>query len=142
MVTSSSRLAYSDCFDLMDKAIADPKGIKIKFSANEDAWHFRIRLHTARKIDRIDNMEVYEKGHPMHGRSVYDQLTMRIRKSGDNAWLRLERIDTREFEIESLTEPETEPELLLTQTAMIKVKEPSRPTLHETQPLRRMLRRI
>ena len=142
MVTSTSRLAYSDCFDLMDKAIADPKGIKIKFAQGEDAWHFRIRLHTARKIDRNDNRDIYDQGHPMHGRSVYDHLTMRIRKSGDFAWLRLERIDAREFEIESLTEPEAESELLLTQTAMIKVKEPEKPTVHETQPLRRMLRRI
>lgn len=142
MVTSSSRLAYSDCFDLMNKAIADPKGIKIKFAAGEDAWHFRIRLHTARKIDRNDNKVTYPENHAMWGRSVYDHLTMRIRKSGDFAWLRLERIDTREFEVESLSEPETEPELLLTQTAMLKVKEPERPTVHETQPIRRMLRRI
>ena len=141
MVTSTSRLAYSDCFDLMDKAIADPKGIKVKFAKGEDAWHFRIRLHTARKIDRIDNKEVYEQGHPMHGRSVYDQLTMRIRKADDHVWLRLERIDARVFEIESLDEPEAEPELAFTQTALI-VKEPQRPTVHETQPLRRMLRRI
>jgi hypothetical protein len=141
MVTSTSRLAYSDCFDLMDKAIADPKGIKVKFSTGEDAWHFRIRLHTARKIDRIDNKDVYEERHPLYGRSVYDQLTMRIRKAADCAWLRLERIDTREFEIESLTEPETEPELAFTQTALI-VKEPERPTVHETQPIRRMLRRM
>ena len=141
MVTSTSRLAYSDCFDLMDKAIADPKGIKVKFAKGEDAWHFRIRLHTARKIDRIDNKEVYEQGHPMHGRSVYDQLTMRIRKAEDHVWLRLERIDARVFEIESLDEPEGEPELAFTQTALI-VKEPARPTIHETQPLRRMLRRI
>ena len=33
MVTSTSRLAYSDCFDLMDKAIADPKSIKVKFAS-------------------------------------------------------------------------------------------------------------
>lgn len=141
MVTSTSRLAYSDCFDLMDKAIADPKGIKVKFAAGEDAWHFRIRLHTARKIDRLDNKDTYDQGHPMHGRSVYDQLTMRIRKADDHVWLRLERIDAREFEIESLNEPEAEPELAFTQTALI-VKEPQRPTVHETQPLRRMFRRI
>lgn len=141
MVTSTSRLAYSDCFELMDKAIADPKGIKVKFAAGEDAWHFRIRLHTARKIDRIDNKEVYEQGHTLYGRSVYDQLTMRIRKSGDHVWLRLERIDAREFEIESLDEPESEPELAFTQTALV-VKEPERPTVHDTQPIRKMLRRI
>src|SRR5258705_21847 len=137
MVTSSSRLAYSDCFDLMNKAIADPKGIKIKFAQGEDAWHFRIRLHTARKIDRNDNKVTYPENHAMWGRSVYDQLTMRIRmedrsKLGGPAWLRLERIDTREFEVESLSEPETEPELLLTQTARRKVKEPNRATVQSS----------
>jgi hypothetical protein len=142
MVTSTSRLAYSDCFDLMDKALADQKGIKVKFAQQEDAWHFRIRLHTARKIDRIDNKEVYDQGHPMYGRSVYDQLTMRIRKASEGVWLRLERIDAREFEIESLTEPESEPELLLTQTSMIKQPEFKKPEEHQVEPLRRMLRRI
>jgi hypothetical protein len=143
MVTSTSRLAYSDCFDLMDKAIADPKGIKIKFAQGEDAWHFRIRLHTARKIDRLDNMAIYEEGHGMHGRSVYDQLTMRIRledrtKPDGPSWLRLERIDAREFEVESLSEPEVEPEL-----AFIKPTVTRQATVaHETQPIRRILRRI
>ena len=141
MVTSTSRLAYSDCCDLRDKASADQKGIKVKFAAGEDAWHFRIRLHTARKIDRLDNKYIYDQGHHMHGRSVYDQLTMRIRKTDSHAWLRLERIDTREFEIESLTKPESEPQLAFTQTALI-VKEPQRPTVHETLPIRRMLRRM
>jgi hypothetical protein len=111
MVTSTSRLAYGDCYDLMDKAIADPKGIKIKFAQEGDASHFRIRLHTARKIDRLDNQITFEETHPMHGRSVYDVLTMRIKPTTNGTWLRLERIDAREFEIESLSEPEPEPEL-------------------------------
>lgn len=139
MVTSSSRLAYSDCYDLMDKAIADPKGIKIKFAQGEDAWHFRIRLHTARKIDRNDNAVTYPETHAMHGRSVYDQLTMRIRKGVDGtAWLRLERIDAREFEIESLAEPEREPELF-TQTAMLKVEKTEE---YKVEPIRKMVRRL
>jgi hypothetical protein len=138
MVISTSRLAYSDCFDLMDKAIADPKGIKIKFGENEEAWHFRIRLHTARKIDRKENRDIYDQTHPLHGRSVYDQLTMRIRKVGDHAWLRLERIDARVFEVESLTEPEADSEAL-TQTAMIKGTKTKE---HQVEPIRRMLRRI
>jgi hypothetical protein len=134
MVTSTSRLAYGDCFDLMDKAIADPKGIQVKFAAGEEAWHFRIRLHTARKIDRHDNMQTYPESHPMHGKSVYDVLTMRIRSEGPNgmAWLRLERIDAREFEIESLSEPEVEPELTLLKPMVTKEKL----VPHVTQPIR------
>lgn len=123
MVVSTSRLAYSDCFDLMEKAIADQKGIQIKFARYEDAHHFRLRLHASRKIDRNDNKVLYGEEHPMHGRSVYDQLTMRIRKLGDDsAWLRLERIDAREFEIESLSESPLQPELVFEQPIQIKVE--------------------
>lgn len=141
MVTSTSRLAYGDCFDLMDKAIADPKGIKIKFGLEAEAWHFRIRLHTARKIDRADNKITYMDVHPMHGKSVYDVLTMRIATpNGPNgiAWLRLERIDAREFEIESLADPEPEPELALIKPTITQQTAEA----HEIQPIRRMVRRI
>jgi hypothetical protein len=132
MVVSTSRLAYSDCFDLMEKAIADPKGIQIKFAKYEDAHHFRLRLHSSRRIDRNDNKVLYGEDHPMYGRSVYDQLTMRIRKLGDDsAWLRLERIDAREFEIESLSQPETEPELAFDQPPTI--------TVNVVKPLRRRM---
>lgn len=141
MVTSTSRLAYTDCFDLMDKAITDPKGIQVKFARQEDAWHFRIRLHTARKIDRLDNKVVYAEGHPLYGRSVYDVLTMRIRLENGPAgpaWLRLERIDAREFIVESLNieEPE-EP----TQEPLV-ISGPIKTEFHEVQPIRRMLRRL
>lgn len=105
MVTSSSRLAFSDCYELMEKAISDPKGIKIKFARDEDAWHFRVRLHTARRIDRTDNMKLFPEDHMMHGKSPYDTLVMRIKPNGDGGyWLRLERISIDHLEIESLAE--------------------------------------
>lgn len=115
MVVSTSRLAFSDCFDLMEKAINDPKGIRVKFATYEDAFNFRLRLHSARKIDRRDNLDTYSEGHPMHGRSIYDQITVRIKRFDGGAWLRLERIDTREFIIESLSEPPSQPELTFDQ---------------------------
>jgi len=111
MVASNSRLSYGDCFDLMDKAIADEKGIRIRFGTKEEAWHFRIRLHTARRIDRTDNMETYGIGHPLYGRSAYDPLTMRIRELHGEVWLRLEKVNAREFEIASLSEDDPEPSL-------------------------------
>jgi hypothetical protein len=111
MVASNSRFSYSDCFELMDKAMADQKGIRIKFATREEAWHFRIRLHTARRIDRTDNMETYAIGHPMHGKSAYDPLTMRIRERSDGIWLRLEKVDAREFEVASLSDDDPQPEL-------------------------------
>jgi hypothetical protein len=127
MVVSTSRLAYSDCFDLMDRAIADQKGIKVKFDSYDDAFNFRFRIHSARRIDRNENKQMYPEGHPMHGRSVYDQITCRIRRFDGGAWLRLERNDAREFEVESLSEPDEEPELALGPSPSIQVVLPIKP---------------
>ena len=44
MVTSTSRLAYGDCFDLLEQAINDQKGIQIKFGSYDDAFNFRLPL--------------------------------------------------------------------------------------------------
>jgi len=108
MVTSTSRLAYGDCFELMDKAIADQRGIKIKCATEGDARHLRTRLHSARRIDRDENAKTYPDGHPMYGRSVYDVLGMRLRPQKEWCWLAIEKWDARQFEIESLSEQEEE----------------------------------
>jgi hypothetical protein len=68
-------------------------------------------LHNARKIDRRDNQENYEVGHGMHGKSVYDQLIMRLRPvlNGNGAWwLRIEKISIDGLEIHSLSEETVE----------------------------------
>lgn len=111
MVASASRFSYGDCYDLMNKALADPKGIKVKFESYGDALHFRLRLHTARRIDRKDNLEVYPEGNVMHGKSAYDSLIMRIRTLADGtSWLRMEKVEAVKFHVESLSEA-AEPEL-------------------------------
>jgi len=113
MAVSTSRIAFSDCFDLMEKAIEDSKGIRVKFASYDDAFNFRLRIHKARQIDRSDNLESYPEGHQLHGRSVYDQISCKIRTFNGGAWLKLEKITAREFEIESLSETPSEAELPL-----------------------------
>ena len=113
MAVSTSRIAFSDCFDLLERAINDEKGIRIKFATYDDAFNFRLRIHKARQIDRVDNRLSYDNGHPLHGRSVYDQITCKIRSFNGGAWLKLEKISAREFEIESLSEEPSEAELPL-----------------------------
>src|SRR5947207_237563 len=104
MVMSNSRMAYTDCFDLLDKAIADARGIRIKFESIEQTRLFRLRLHNARKIDRKENFVTYGEGSPMAGRSIYDGLIMRIRKEAEDIWwLRVEKLDAIKYEVESLT---------------------------------------
>jgi len=113
MAINPSRLAYQDCYDLLDKAVSDeyPIGLRVKFANKNEAINFRQRIHNARQVDRIDNAKVYPDGHPMFGRSVYDVISCRIRIHNDGGfWLRLERVDSREFEIEPL-EAETPPKV-------------------------------
>jgi len=134
MAISNSRFSYGDCYDLMDKALADQKGIRIKFTSWGDALHFRLRLHTARRIDRKDNLDIYPGGHPMHGKSPYDPLIMRIKSTADDTtWLRLEKVDAREFTIESLADDDVEPELEFKQFKPI-VKPP--PNMLEVRTIR------
>jgi len=108
MAINLSRLAYSDCYDLLEKAISNeyPTGLKVQFANENEATHFRQRLHNARYVDRLDNTKVYPEGHPMHGRSVYDVINIRKRQLTDGWWLRLERVDARQFTIVPLEEPE------------------------------------
>lgn len=111
MAINTSRLAYQDCYDLMEKAISDeyPTGLRIKFADFNEANHFRQRIHNARYVDRGENVKTYRADHVMHGRSVYDVLNCRIRQLADGWWLRLERVDARKFEIEPLEAKETPP---------------------------------
>ena len=108
MAINLSRIAYQDCYDLMEKAISSeyPTGLRIKFANRNEAIHFRQRLHNARYVDRLDNTKVYPDGHQMYGRSIYDIINVRVRQLTDGWWLRLERVDARQFEIVALEEDE------------------------------------
>ena len=145
MAVSTSRLTFSDCFDLLERAINDPKGVRIKFKTYEDAFTFRLRIHKARQLDRGENRDIYEEGHKLYGHSVYDQISCKIRKFDSGAWLRLERIDAVEYQVESLSEEPVEPELELKSplpTVMLKVKNKEEPHAVETLVPVRLRRRI
>lgn len=69
-------------------------------------------------------MDTYGLGHPMHGRSAYDPLTMRIREMKDGSiWLRLEKVDAREFEVLSLAEDEPEPSMFVPAPPPVRIVE-------------------
>ncbi len=108
MVASTSRLSYKDCFELMDRALADDRGIRVKFLSGGDAWSFRLRLNAARVIDRKENVSTYDEEHPMYGVSIYDRLISKIRKINGQVWLYIERLDAIEYELESLSDEREE----------------------------------
>lgn len=106
MTLSNSRLAFKDCYELFELAMSDPKGVKVRFDKQNDALHFRHRMHQARKLDREDNKRVHPADSPMHGLSEFDKITVRIERDEHGHWLRLTKIEAQAFDIVSLSEEE------------------------------------
>lgn len=111
MTTSTSRLAYDDVFELLDRADADGHGVRVVFDNHEDlvsnrgdAFQFRVRINYARKIDRSDNARLYPKEHPLHGRSKYDLFSASIRDVGNECHLYLEKRNLNRLKVEDLSQ--------------------------------------
>lgn len=106
MTLSQSRFAYNDCYEVMNKAIDDPKGIRVRVDDYNAGIHLRMRIHQARSIDRDDNRKTYANDHPMYGRSPYDRLIVRapVEDIDGNWWVRLDKPEANIYEIESLTD--------------------------------------
>lgn len=107
MAASNSRLSYADCYEVLNKAIANEKGIRVQVPDWEAGNYHRLRLHQARAIDRRENKETYPEDHMLYGRSIYDQLVVRIKKDdGKKArwWMYIERFSTDNLNIEPLGE--------------------------------------
>lgn len=81
MVTSISRLAYQAEYDLFDQAIESDRGVQRLFKGREagrgPAMNARVRLHTARDIDRRENRKIYPEDDPMHGQTLYAQIMVK-----------------------------------------------------------------
>ncbi len=109
MALPDSRLAYEDCFKILERALESTKGIRVRFADRGTALRFRTRLHYARNIDRSDNRQNFERGHPMFGKSLYDVITVRDPVKDDKTiWLYIEKLDGNELEIEELEDVQQE----------------------------------
>ena len=92
MSLSNSRLAYNDCFELLDRALDEARGIRIELASADAATYLRMRIHHARQIDRRENKATYpDLDHPLHDRSPYDILVCRIEPDAGRAWLHLDK---------------------------------------------------
>jgi hypothetical protein len=81
---------FTGCFEDLETALADPKGIRIPFEHRGDAIQYRLKLHKARRKDRHENREL-DFDHPLHGRSIYDRLVMRINVVKGRTYLYIEQ---------------------------------------------------
>lgn len=116
MSVSTSLLAYTDCVEVYDQALASNHGVRVRVKDHDAAWNFRMRMHQARKLIRIDNARTYEDDHPLFGKSPYDAYTLRIKQVGDKVYVYLEPNRVLAGAIEPLGEEDTispppEPEL-------------------------------
>lgn len=102
MSVSNSPLAYSDCREVMQSAIEDKRGVRVRMDSMGDAMHFRMRCHQARSLDRKENAKSYERDHPLHGRSAYDVLVLRLVEDVDCAWVYFEKVALDISRVESL----------------------------------------
>lgn len=104
MSTTTSRLAYTSHFELMDRSLASSDGIRVKCEDFGKATRMRLEIYTARKIDREENASIEEEGSPMHGRSIYDILRCVIEKvpKSEACWLYIQKIDLSKMEIEDV----------------------------------------
>lgn len=81
MSTSTSRLSYKAHFEILEEALEDPLGGRIRCPDFGAARRLQLELHAARVLDRQDNKQTYEDDHQLHGRSIYDVLRCTIENS-------------------------------------------------------------
>ena len=112
MTLPTSRAAYAEYYEIWDRAIADPAGIRLRLADYDSCVFHRTRLHYSRTLQRHESRELYEPGDPQHNISPYDRYQCLIRPTPDRTAFHL-LIVPRTFgiigEIESLAGTEYEP---------------------------------
>ena len=104
MSLPTSANSYLDCFDFLDKAMADAVGARRRVDDYSSANYFRMRCHQARKINREDNAQTYPKEHYMHRRSAYDELMVTLAEDDSGThWVYAKKTIIPEEDIEGLS---------------------------------------
>lgn len=107
MTAPTTRLSYGDAYEALDLAKDDAKGIRLKQKDYASAATFRSRIHYARQVDRKDNLDIYDPGDPLFGRSVYDTLVVRLKQDTEGEWwVYIEHATIANMVVESLSEAE------------------------------------
>lgn len=78
MGVTKSPMAFEDCREAFERAMAAERGVKITFPTVREAVAFRARLNTFRMHNRRANEKIYPEGSELHGWSEYDALVASI----------------------------------------------------------------
>lgn len=102
MTTSTSRAAYSDCFELFDRALEKGR-IRIGFDTKGEAHQLFTRLQYSRILDREESTRIYEVEDPHYGISAYDPLIVRRpRDENEKWWVYIEPRSSAKYDVEEL----------------------------------------
>jgi hypothetical protein len=72
--------------EILDRALASPKGLRVEFDSRDKAIRFRDRCNKLRVQDRKLDARAREKG-PEDGVSQFDCLVLRLEKPAETALL-------------------------------------------------------
>lgn len=72
--------------EILDRALASPKGLRVEFTTRDQAIRFRDRCNKLRASDRKTNARANDK-HPDEGTSQFDGLVLRLEKPDEVALL-------------------------------------------------------
>jgi hypothetical protein len=102
---------FVDAKELLERALASPRGIKIKCTTHGEAIRLAHRLNKARVVDRKNNSRIYEFGHPMYNQSDFDRLIVSVPKWVDEngveqksqaIWVKIEPRSAQSYHIEEI----------------------------------------
>lgn len=86
MTLIASKTAYEDCYDILDRALASPAGIRTSCMGKGPAHHLNGRLQFARMLSRRESRDIHEPGQPGYDTSAYDTLIIRQPREEDGVW--------------------------------------------------------
>ena len=89
MGMSKSPLSFEDVRGVLDKALAAEKGVRVPVSSEGSGRNLIQRLNSCRKSDRESNGKIYPEDHPLHKRTPYDQLMIRVSVEDGKAFVEL-----------------------------------------------------
>jgi hypothetical protein len=90
MPTPNSRTAYKQYYDLLDRAIDSPIGIRFSVADYGAGRQFQVMLNKARANDRELN-SLRDRDDPLRGTSDYDILVTELRHEDDEWWVYITR---------------------------------------------------
>jgi hypothetical protein len=108
MPANTSPLSFEGLREVLDRAVASEKGVKIIFSSGTEeqneaqAIYQRARMHKLRTNDRARSLEVYPPDHPLRGQSPWDGLIINKVKNGEAYELHIVKSALSNFVVEEL----------------------------------------